>query len=185
MNDFANDNEFSKSELADSFWNNFYRVAFPDYIRMSETVKDRAMQLHGIDRKIYLKDGIVVLTDEKLRRITYPDFFLEYQSSDVNHSLGWLNKDLDIDYVAYGWYPARFGYLLEWQSLTSAWIRHGHNWIAEYGRKPAYNVGYTTWGVCVPTRVIREVVDCRFVSFFSVLIDNEIEENLEVQLSMF
>lgn len=160
---FETDQEFSESEEATEFWAKFYRAAFPDFIEMSDTIKDLTRQKRGIDREVRLGNGDVILVDEKLRRIYKPDIFLEYQSNDIYHTPGWLNKDLDIDFIAYAWYPVKLGYLFEWQSLTSAWFQYGQQWMAKHPRMLSENEGYGTLGVCVPTSIIVPMTSARCV----------------------
>lgn len=180
IDSFTSDDEFSKSLYATEFWRRFYRDAFGDFVGMSGTSEDYAEQTCGIDRRVYRLNDITTLIDEKLRREFRSDFFLEYLSSDVANTPGWLNKKLDIDYIAYGWFPTQNAYLLEWQSLTSAWFKHGQDWLELYPRLPARNKDYTTWGVCVPTRVVTGLVDHIYKSFTYTDLAEE-----DLQLSMF
>lgn len=177
VRDFATDDEFSKSAQADEFWGMFYRAAFANFVSMSGINNNIETQKRGIDRVVNLTDG-KVLIDEKLRRTFYSDFFLEYESSDVGHKPGWLNKDLDIDYIAYGWLSVRKGYLLEWTSLVRAWHTYGLNWKNQYPKKQSQNRDYITWGVCVPTQVICDIVDVQFVNLKEPI-------RLDYQLALF
>lgn len=160
---FDEQNAFSQSCEVTAFLDRFYISAFPNVAR-HEFNTDPQRQQAGIDRIIHLIGGDDVYIDEKIRRKTYQDFMLEYLSNDVTGKAGWMNKDLDIDYIAYVWLESRSGYLIPWQELTRAWTYAGDGWLKRYRRYPAQNNGYKTWCVAVPRRNVLSLIEgYRFV----------------------
>lgn len=93
------------------------------------------------------------------RRKSYSDILLEYLSNDQTGSLGWIEKSLHIDYLAYGFLVSKCVYLFEWQLLRRAWIQFGKEWKAIYFNASAENDGYKTWSVCVPIKVLTKAVN--------------------------
>lgn len=146
------------------FWLGVYRSAFHDFAHMQTMPRNGWAQRAGIDRVINLKSGKVLLVDEKVRSNDYCDVALEYWSVWKNgngHELGWVEKDLACDYIAYAFAPTRRCILLPFQELRRAWIRYGEKW-KEAGRHKrdgfslvdASNLGYVSKSVCVPEGVL-------------------------------
>lgn len=151
VHNFDDENEFSK--LPVEFADSFYLSAFPDMMR-HEYVANLEKQRAGIDRVIYLVGGEVVHIDEKVRRESYKDFLIEYGHSDGRK--GWIDKRLDIDYLAYIWLVDRNGYLLDWGDLVRAY--QSQNWLSICETKRARNIGYETLSVAVPKHIVLNSV---------------------------
>jgi len=162
IHSFDEENSFSQSQEVTAFLDRFYLSAFPT-MSHHETVYDLERQMAGIDRVIYLVGGDVIQIDEKIRRKNYNDFALEYLANDSTGKLGWINKDLDIDYIVYIWLESRSGYLLNWQDLSRAWSLSGVDWINKYKLYPARNRTYNTWFVPVPLHEVLRLVHAKFI----------------------
>lgn len=146
---------FSMKASHEPFWQEVYSVAFPD-MEWAEvcSAKCKGQEL-GIDRLIYLKSGKVLKIDEKKRERDYGDIFLEYVSNDQTGALGWIEKELQIDYLAYAFMPSKTCHLFPWQILRRAWITNKHRWLKRYKTRSAKNKTYYTLGVPIPTNVLK------------------------------
>lgn len=143
------------SELPDEFVDSFYQSAFPDMVR-HEYITDIERQKAGVDRIVYLASGDVVHIDEKVRYKYRPDFLLEV--GHTNNMIGGMQKELDIDYMAYIWKESRDGYLLHWGDLFKQYHLNEQRWIQAYGIKRAENVSYDTLSVAVPKHIVLNLV---------------------------
>jgi hypothetical protein len=166
VHDFEQQKQFAESVRSESFWAEVYKRAFPDMTTSYLNRRNNGAQRAGIDRVIVLRSTKVLRIDEKLRRDVRDDILLEYLSNDRTGALGWMEKDLMIDYLAYAMLPAQRCYLFPWDMLRRAWLAHRDDWI-ERGKRgldgfkcppPAQNRGYATHSVCVPTAVLRRTV---------------------------
>lgn len=163
--DFKQQLAWSEAGGDESFWVAAYRSAFPNFVNCMQTTGDTAAQRMGIDRVIALSNGVNLRIDEKKRRKDYGDILLEYISVDTTGALGWIEKDLQIDYLAYAFMESHRVYLLPWLLLRKAWIKNGTAWI-EAGRQhkagfrlvEADNRRYKTLSVAVPTNVLFNAI---------------------------
>lgn len=161
MNYFKEDLRRANDEKLNPFWLSVYKEMFPNIAHMTSTIDDMDMQFKGIDRIITLKNNRTIFIDEKLRETDYNDILLEYASKVVDGkivSTGWMNKDLDIDYLAYAFRPSRTCYVLPWPILRKAWRMYSKRLIKRYGTKEAKNEGYVTWSVPVPINAIHSMM---------------------------
>lgn len=160
---FSDDLKYSLSSREEDFWDAVYRKAFPN-LRHWELVHDLDKQKQGIDRALYLNNGNVLWIDEKKRSKDYGDILLEHTSNVERGTVGWMEKDLTIDYLAYAIMPTKTCYLFPWPMLRLAWLEHKDQWRREY--KDDYpgrtNLGhgrfYTTHSVAIPTHVLQRAV---------------------------
>jgi hypothetical protein len=164
INDFKRDLTYSLAGDADEFWSMAYERYFPNMVRM-EKCEDKALQLKGVDRKIYLSNGNVLAIDEKLRRSPYKDVALEYVSNSQTGSPGWIEKDLAIDFIAYGFAPTREVYLFSFPLLRRCWLHFKSTWMAsaKMGRNgfsivTAKNETYCTYSVAVPIEKLQRAL---------------------------
>jgi hypothetical protein len=126
-----------------------------------EVIRDKKTQLLGADVKVKTANRNYFI-EEKIRRLYYDDFFLEYWSSIEKLSPGWIAKDQICDYVSYICIQNETVELLPFPLLKNAWERKGDVWKSIYPIKNILNVGdcsqYTTVGVCVPRKIVREEI---------------------------
>lgn len=158
VHDFNERLQFSQDHRNELFWEQIYRKAFPDMEWCKACLEDGQGQRMGIDRIIYLKSGKQLSIDEKLREAVYQDIFLEFLSNDQTGALGWIEKPLNIDYLAYAFLPNKHCYLFDWLMLRRAWQQYKTEWMAHYGSKPAKNKGYITLGCPVPITILLKAV---------------------------
>jgi hypothetical protein len=164
VNDFRKDLAFSENASNESFWQDIYEVAFPSMVCAVACSGDTASQRLGIDRLVHLSSGRTLRIDEKVRRVVYEDILIEYLSNDVTGAPGWIEKELQIDYLAYAFLPTETVYLLPWDLLRRAWRRNKNNWLNKYKTIRAQNPGYVTLSVAVPIRTLRiEVANASMV----------------------
>jgi hypothetical protein len=156
--DFRERLAYSEEASGDEFWEAVYRKAFPDMIAQIPCIGDNQAQRLGIDRFVTLSSGRVLRIDEKKRMKVYPDILLEVVSVDRTNAPGWIEKDLQIDYLAYAFMPTKTVYLFDWLMLRRAWLHKGTEWRAKYGEKAAQNDGYRTISVPVPIEELRRAV---------------------------
>lgn len=145
---------YSQMESDESFWMAVYQKAFPSLVGSIANTKDNEAQRKGIDRVLLLGNGTILKIDEKKRPRDYPDILLEYISNDRTGAVGWIEKDLAIDLLAYAFMPSKKVYFLDWQALRRAWHNHREDWLSNCKRIPAENAGYTTWSVAIPIKTL-------------------------------
>lgn len=188
VHSFNERNRYAAATKARLVWEPFYRQAFPGFAALVEIPARRCTaQILGIDHVVVLTSGKEVRVDTKLRERPYSDdLLLEYRSDDDASKPGWIEQDLQIDYLAVVWEPSRRGVLLPWEQLRRAWHVSGVEWIlkARHGiadPAPEYHRGadgfahvvaanrengkaWRTLSICVPMRVIANAVrDACFV----------------------
>ena len=164
--DFNEQLKFSESARHEPFWIAVYQRAFPELATWYFNNRDNGAQRAGIDRVLVLHGGKTLTVDEKVRKDDYGDIALEYISNDRTGAIGWMEKDLLIDYLAYAVLPSRKCYVLPWQMLRRAWLHHRDVWIEKARRGlddfkcvPAKNLaGYTTHSVGVPVEYLLKRV---------------------------
>ncbi len=160
--DFHADNRYSLAASEEAFWLAVYRKAFFN-LASQELCTDLALQRQGIDRILRLSNGHTLRIDEKKRAREYPDILLEYTSNLERSTPGWIEKDLQIDYLAYGFMQSQRCYLFPWPMLRRAWLHFAPQWKAKYSppvvaRTRVGNATYQTISVAVPTDVLRRAV---------------------------
>jgi hypothetical protein len=168
---FQRDLEWSQSWSAAPWWAEIYREAFPSMFSMRLVNEYGWAQLGGIDRIIGLADGTEITVDEKVRAEDWPDILLEIWSDADRRKPGWANleKHLTCDFIAYAMVPSATCYLLPYQLLRRALVRHGPEWWANctqgrYGFRfvdaPNRNGQwtYTTRSMAVPIAILLNAI---------------------------
>lgn len=159
--DFHQDNFYSLASSAEPFWAAVYRKAFHNLVSC-ETCTDLTKQRQGIDRILRLSNGHTLQIDEKKRAMEYTDILLEYTSNLERNTPGWIEKDLTIDYLAYGFMQSRRCYLFPWAMLQRAWKRYGESWKLRYrpvvAKTKVGNATYQTISVAVPIVILQKAV---------------------------
>jgi len=158
MHDFKERLAWSMTQSHEPFWDAVYRKAFPNLSNHMPCLTDTPSQRMGIDRIIHLGNGLTLAVDEKKRDKDYRDFFLELVSNDKTGALGWIEKDLAIDYLAYAFMPSKRCYLFPWPMLRRAWLHYKPEWTKKYKPLPVPNNGYNTIGIAVPIAVVCNAV---------------------------
>jgi hypothetical protein len=155
MNDFKKDLEYSHDCEAMEMWESAYRHFFPTMASSVTHGQDGEHQRAGVDRSIILANSKQILIDEKARRIhDTGDIMVEYVSNDRMETLGWAEKPLRCDYIAYAFVPSKKVYLLPFTQLQNAWHRNKDEWLKKYRTKRAPNKNYNTLNCPVPTSVL-------------------------------
>jgi hypothetical protein len=160
VNDFGECLQQSHDAHALPLWEQMYRQAFRDMIAMHDHRDDGYWQRAGIDRSVILRSSKQILIDEKIRgrnRKTgkvYSDIAIEYVSNDQTGALGWAEKPLAADYIAYAIAPLGVGYLLPVTQLQAAWRAMKYSWLRQFHSRSAINKGYATLFVPVPVRAL-------------------------------
>lgn len=156
-------------------WGQMYRQAFPNMIAMHDHRDDGYWQRAGIDRSIILNSSKQILVDEKIRgrnRATgkvYDDIAIEYVSNDRTGALGWAEKPLAADYIAYAIAPLGKGYLLPVVQFQSAWSEHKIEWLNTFKSREAPNRGYKTLFCPVPVHLLFPAIGKQFRVTFDAL----------------
>ena len=158
MHDFKQSLEKSNESKLKAFWLPIYKEAFGNFVQFMACDVDCKIQRQGIDRVIILDNGRALYIDEKVRYKEYNDVFLEITSVDNTGALGWMEKDLAIDYLAYAFIESKTCYLFDWRMLRRAWKYYKDKWVKEYGTRTVPNNGYNTIGVPVPISVLLDKV---------------------------
>ena len=160
VNDFQTDLAYSQSTEHQPRWERFYRAAFGDIRSIGGYNDSLDTQRKGVDRVITLRNGNTVSIEEKVRRQEHPDVLLEILSDVERGSLGWMEKLLLCDYIAYVWEAYGQGLLLPYQPLQQVWQENKGDWRREYGTVDAPNKGYITRNVPVPIDVLLNAIRC-------------------------
>ncbi len=156
--DFIERNRWSLAARQTAFCTAAYHKAFSSLVRC-EPITDLTLQRLGVDRLLVLSNGIELTVDEKIReRHDTGDILLEYRHEGQYSAPGWIEKDLTIDYLAYGFLPSRRCYLFDWRMLRRAWVQHKDSWLGQYRHIQAPNNTYTTRCVAVPIPILQQAV---------------------------
>lgn len=155
VHDFRKELAYSDAASDEAFWLAVYQKAFPEMIGCIQCNHNGEGQKSGIDRVIQLSNGKTIYIDEKKRRETYDDILLEYLSNDVKNIPGWIEKPMQIDYLAYAFMDTRKVYIFPWDILRRAWIEFKSDWMKVYPKKWAQNNGYKTWSLAVPIKILQ------------------------------
>jgi hypothetical protein len=153
----------------DSWWASFYRNAFPRY-RTHEHNADVRSQKRGVDHRVHLSGDITVIIDCKTRSEKWPDVLLEVYSDYENGVKGWALKPQDTMYVAYVFMTEATGWLIPFQLMQRALLRHrdewknwaenrthGFRWVDACNRS-ADGTTYTTRSLAVPYAVLVQAM---------------------------
>ena len=180
VHDFDESLAYSHSQSDQPWWEEVYRRAFPDMVRMEDLRQDGWHQRAGRDRAIMLPTGRVIYVDEKSRKEDYGDILVElwsqYPKGGVPpfHAVpkakpGWAVEVKDCDWFAYAIEPARTCYLLPYLGLRAAVVSKGHVW-QRLASKPTEaerqgfrwckvpNRVYDTINIAVPTDVLQKAI---------------------------
>ena len=152
--DFNERLNYSEQAGHEDFWNAIYEKAFPSMVFHKLCTGNCQGQFLGIDRVIQLSSGKTLYIDEKKREQEYGDILLEYISVDTTGAKGWIEKDLQIDYLAYAFMQSKRCYLLPWQLLKRVWRHYGQEWIKKYPKIEAQNKTYKTISVAIPIPIL-------------------------------
>lgn len=151
------DLQLKVSEDADAtaFFEEMYFRAFPNFVARFTTPGNTDAQRRGIDCLVYLANDRILKIDEKLRPDkAYNDILLEYTSNTRTKAPGWMEKDLAVDYLAYGVKATGRAYLLDWLILQRAWRANKAAWKKQYPVVSARNEGYETLSTPIPVGVL-------------------------------
>lgn len=166
----ADYHDFSESQARgedvenDPFWLYVYQQAFPDFLDWVDLRPDMNSQHKGRDRKVILSGGSELYTDEKLRPDKYwTDTLLEYRhvpKGDGEPWPGWIEKPLQIDYLAYAfqWPGGGACYLYPWKELQTAWNKYSAEWFKQYSDIPAENNSYVTHSLGIPNELLYHLI---------------------------
>ncbi len=108
--------------------NNGYRTLWPKVVSMKINT-DKEFQYRGIDRYLYFDSGLLKI-EEKIRRIWKGDILLEYMSNDITKSEGWMNRNLECDYIIYAVLPINVMFWFNWADLKHIWEINKSIWIS-------------------------------------------------------
>ena len=140
------------------WWKKVYDSFFPGNKGIFSNRKDGQLQRYGIDRTVVLSSGKAVYVDEKVRREDYGDIALEYVANDTCGALGWVEKPLYCDWIAYAIEPSCICYMLPVHPLQVAWQQNKSIWLQSYRTISARNRNYNTLSCCVPVDVLFSAI---------------------------
>ena len=173
FHDFHESLRKSNDARTESFWQEAYRAAFPDLRSILDNARDNGAQRCGVDRLVVLRSTQVIRIDEKARFEDFGDMLIEigHVHNRGSRSPGWIEKDLTIDFLAYGVVPARRCYLFPWPLLRAAWVKHGESWkdrarAREQGYRvvKAHNRHWVTYNITLPMDHVRSAVaECHVI----------------------
>jgi hypothetical protein len=160
IHNFADSLRLSHSQANAPWWEPVYRQFFPTFQTMVDIRQDGWAQRGGIDRIVILAGGKQLLIDEKVRSANWNDVLLEYWSDRDRRIKGWIAQDLAIHYLAYAFIPSQKCLLFPFDLLRRAWFLNRRRWIhsGEYRQVEAFNKGYVTVSVAIPTAELLDVV---------------------------
>lgn len=158
IHDFHERKAYSLRAGDESFWSAVYAEYFADLARIETVEYPDPRQFKGIDRVLHMTSGDSVTIDEKKRARDYPDILLEYLSNSRTRSLGWVEKPLYTDYIAYAFMPSQTVYLYPAYLLRRAWLQNKLTWLQKYPPKRADNHGYYSLSCAVPIDVLDRAI---------------------------
>lgn len=150
--------EYSVVSSDEDFWDKIYKKAFPYMTGSMLNTGDTTSQHMGVDRIIHLSNGRILRIDEKKRSVAYPDILLEFVSNNLYGTLGWVEKPLIIDYLAYAFMPIQTVYLFDWLMLQNSWNENKEKWKKRYPIISANNSGYKTLSVAIPIETLQNSI---------------------------
>lgn len=163
IHNFQDRLKWSEKASHEPFWDAVYRKAFPGMINHMVCLGDHPTQRMGVDRVVYLNNNRELRIDEKKRNAVYPDILLEFVSNDrarlPDRRAGWIEKNLNIDYLAYAFMPIQKVYLFDWLTLRRAWVANKTAWMKKYPAVKAKNENYTTLSIPVPIPVLQKALN--------------------------
>lgn len=166
VHDFRRSLTFSHNCSDLSCWAEIYEKAFPTVRAIIDHREDGQHQRAGIDRSVVLAGGKQLYIDEKVREKDWGDIALEYVSNNRTGALGWVEKHLLADYIAYAFLPSGRAYLFPVPQLQAAWAANRSMWLSKFGTIKAANAGYETLCCCVETNeLFKAIGKCLRVSF--------------------
>ena len=147
----------------------YAQMIYPEVIANTFWCKN-GRQHEGLDKILTLETGNEIRIEEKFRRRSYPDIALETWSNLESKVPGWCVKDIIADIVAYWMVPARKLYVFQSPHLRrvlsenrTQWERQAENRIGGFRYADAPNEGYTTRSICVPIRVLENLLSIRVI----------------------
>jgi hypothetical protein len=164
---YKDDLVYSNTKEHEPFWRYVYKQAFPTAINWMRCPADTQAQVNGIDRVLLLNCGSVVKIEEKTRDRDYRDIHLEFISNDVRKTIGWIEKDLICDYIAYAVMPKNKCYIIHWTTLKTLWEHNKEEWKKKYyiSKSPNWydnnktkKPDFHSYGVCIKTGIMRELI---------------------------
>ena len=133
--DFQDDLQQADKHADEPFWEKIYKGFFPTFASMEKVPINDWRQGLGIDRVITLRNGKLIMIEEKRRWEDYPTFVLEIWSNEEKALKGWTRRDLSCDYLAYAIIPSRTCYLLPWHALQLACRHNWAQWLDDYPQR--------------------------------------------------
>lgn len=151
---FDQQNTWSQSDAVNQWWDAIYRRQFPTLSGIVRNKTLGAAQTLGIDTVIVLPNGKTIAIEEKMRRKMGNDILLEHTRNDKLGKPGWIEQDLAVDFLAYGFWENNLAYFLSWPLLKQAWMQNGTIWKSRFGVVTARNKNYNTLCTPVPVRTL-------------------------------
>lgn len=181
VHDFPTSLAYSHEQADQPWWEEVYRVAFPDLLAIADLRHNGWHQKAGRDRAIVLGSGKTIYVDEKARSISRKKFgddvLIEVWSiwpkskppalaPVPGAKPGWAaDGSKDCDWLAYAFVPDRVCYLFPFLGVRAAFERYKAAWAPAATAKtlgfrwvPGENPSYTTWSIAVPTARLRAAV---------------------------
>ena len=141
------------------WWDALCAEAFDGFIKRV-VVEDAAVDKKGVDSLVYTTHSDEpIKVEEKVREGEWSDILLEAWSSREDKVLGWtLDKSKVTDELMYVFIKGdyRYGYVINFEELRSAFWANGSEWAEEFSTKDSYNYGYTSVNIPVPVFVLAK-----------------------------
>lgn len=161
----------SESAKEHAMWRAAFERAFPGAVSIAQVASGPSQaQKLGIDYVVTLSSGRSQNIDAKAR----PSWDKRDVALEVEHvhrgsgrsEPGWMEKELQIDYLAYGLVKLHLVYVLPWPMLRRAWLHFREPWIAKAkARRDGFfwsqannDDRYTSCCCCVPERILLDAV---------------------------
>lgn len=109
-------------------WRDILKRAFPTTAELIY-VSDEKSNRRGSDWVLEHADGHFTRVQTKAQSPRYDDFVIEYLANDSTNTPGWVNLELNADFIAYAIPKRRLVYFIPWPMLKEAWKQHGTTWI--------------------------------------------------------
>lgn len=135
-----------------------YAKIFDGNYDRTQRVEDLALQKHGIDAFIYLKDGMSIRVDEKKDKRERANIFIEEWSDYEREKRGWFYTSR-CDAIVYCIWPSKRFFWLPLRSMRRAFHAHFDEWHNAYRSWTIQNKSWYAVGIGIPQDVILATVE--------------------------
>ena len=137
LNNFDEDLKYEKENS--KIFDDFYEKLLPTLSKIERATVEQERQ--GIDKILFLSDGRKIKVQEKIRRIDYGDFLIEFGHKNGFYKLGWI-ANIKAHFIFY--LAGANIYIVSVLKLL-AWIKQNKDYLKQLKWVKAYNEQGNYW----------------------------------------